>query len=110
VLAGGKILSLFEPHTQIIARHKVGKPVGFGRKVWLEEVEGGIVKICKKLLLQHCREACQAKLLVHSLSKNAAVSPPVPARAPNDIPKLVPRLTNAVVFQSQKSMADTSVC
>jgi IS5 family transposase len=43
VPAGDKILSLFEPHTQIIVRHKAGKPVEFGRKVWLEEVEGGIV-------------------------------------------------------------------
>lgn len=38
-----KVLSLFEPHTQVIVRHKVGKPVEFGRKIWLEEVEGGIV-------------------------------------------------------------------
>ena len=37
-----KILSLFEPHTQIIVRHKAGKPVEFGRKVWLEEVEGDL--------------------------------------------------------------------
>src|SRR4051812_37130954 len=39
VPAGDKILSRFEPHTQIIVRHKAGKPVEFGRKVWLEEVE-----------------------------------------------------------------------
>jgi IS5 family transposase len=43
VPAKEKILSLFEPHTQVIVRHKVGKPVEFGRKLWLEEVEGGIV-------------------------------------------------------------------
>jgi len=43
VPAGDKIVSLFEPHTQIIVRHKAGQPVEFGRKVWLEEVEGGIV-------------------------------------------------------------------
>jgi IS5 family transposase len=43
VPAGEKIVSLFEPHTQIIVRHKAGKPVEFGRKLWLEEVEGGIV-------------------------------------------------------------------
>jgi hypothetical protein len=43
VPAGDKILSLFEPHTQIIVRHKADRPVEFGRKVWLEEVEGGIV-------------------------------------------------------------------
>ena len=43
VPASEKILSLYEPHSQIIVRHKAGKPVEFGRKLWLEEVEGGIV-------------------------------------------------------------------
>src|ERR671932_539452 len=43
VPAGEKIVSLFEPHTRIIVRHKAGKPVEFGRKLWLEEVDGGIV-------------------------------------------------------------------
>jgi transposase, IS5 family len=38
-----KLLSLFEPHTQVIVRHKAGKAVEFGRKVLLDEVEGGIV-------------------------------------------------------------------
>src|SRR5512135_2209825 len=38
-----KVLSLFEPHTQIIPRFKAGKPVEFGRKLRLDEVEGGIV-------------------------------------------------------------------
>jgi IS5 family transposase len=43
VPAHEKIVSLFEPHTQIIVRHKHGKEVEFGRKLWLEEVEGGII-------------------------------------------------------------------
>jgi IS5 family transposase len=43
VPAGEKVLSLFEPHTQIIPRFKAGKPVEFGRKIRLDEVEGGIV-------------------------------------------------------------------
>jgi len=38
-----KVVSLFEPHTQIIRRHKSGKPTEFGRKVLLDEVEGGII-------------------------------------------------------------------
>jgi IS5 family transposase len=38
-----KILSLFEEHTQIISRHKAGEPREFGRKVLLDEVDGGIV-------------------------------------------------------------------
>lgn len=43
VPAKEKLVSLFEPHTQIIQRHKPGKPVEFGRKLWLDEVDGGIV-------------------------------------------------------------------
>jgi IS5 family transposase len=43
VPAGEKLLSVFEPHTQVIQRHKPGKPVEFGRKVWLAEVEGGLI-------------------------------------------------------------------
>jgi IS5 family transposase len=43
VPADEKLLSLFEPQTQIIRRHKAGKPTEFGRKLWLGEVEGGII-------------------------------------------------------------------
>jgi IS5 family transposase len=43
VPAAEKILSLFEEHTQIITRRKIGKPREFGRKILLDEVEGGIV-------------------------------------------------------------------
>lgn len=43
VPASEKIVSLFEPHAQIIVRNKAGKPVAFGRKLWLAEVEGGII-------------------------------------------------------------------
>lgn len=43
VAASDKVLSLFEPHTRIIPRHKGGAPVEFGRHVELDEVEGGIV-------------------------------------------------------------------
>jgi len=43
VPAKEKVLSLFEPHTQVIQRHKPGKVVEFGRKLWLDEVEGGLV-------------------------------------------------------------------
>ncbi len=43
VPATEKLVSLFEPHTQIIRRGKVDKPTEFGRKVWLDEVDGGIV-------------------------------------------------------------------
>jgi transposase, IS5 family len=43
VPAQDKLVSLFEPHTQIIVRRKTGRAVEFGRKVWLEEVEGGLI-------------------------------------------------------------------
>lgn len=43
VPAQDKLVSLFEPHTDIIRRQKLRKPTEFGHKVWLDEVEGGIV-------------------------------------------------------------------
>jgi IS5 family transposase len=43
VPAGEKLLSLFEPHTQVVPRFKAGKAVEFGRKLRLDEVEGGII-------------------------------------------------------------------
>ncbi len=38
-----KIVSLFEEHTDIIRRGKEAHPVEYGHKVWLNEVEGGLV-------------------------------------------------------------------
>jgi len=43
VPSGEKVLSLFEPHTQVIPRFKAGKSVEFGRKIRLDEVEGGLI-------------------------------------------------------------------
>jgi IS5 family transposase len=43
VPAQEKLLSLFEPHTRVLRRHKTGTPVEFGRQVVLDEVDGGIV-------------------------------------------------------------------
>lgn len=43
VSATEKLVSLFEPHTRIIPRHKGGAAVEFGRLVVIDEVEGGIV-------------------------------------------------------------------
>jgi transposase, IS5 family len=43
VASADKVLSLFEPHTRTIPRHKGGAEVEFGRHVILDEVEGGIV-------------------------------------------------------------------
>jgi IS5 family transposase len=43
VPASEKLASIFEPHTAIIRKGKLGKPTEFGRVVWLDEVEGGII-------------------------------------------------------------------
>lgn len=43
VPAKEKLLSLFEPHTQLHVRQKPGKTVEFGRKLLLDETEGGII-------------------------------------------------------------------
>jgi len=43
VPAQEKVVSIFEPHTDIICRGKANRPVEFGHKLWLDEVEGGIV-------------------------------------------------------------------
>ena len=38
-----KIVSIFEAHTDIIRRNKAHKPTEYGHKVWLDEVDGGLV-------------------------------------------------------------------
>ena len=43
VPAQAKLVSIFEPHTDIIVRGKENHPVEYGHKIWLNEVEGGIV-------------------------------------------------------------------
>jgi IS5 family transposase len=53
-----KVLSLFEPHTRAIPRHKGGALVEFGRQVILDEVEGGIVT--RYEILEHPHEHGQA--------------------------------------------------
>lgn len=43
VPASEKIFSIFEPHTDMIKRGKVNKPVEFGHKVFLAESEQGLI-------------------------------------------------------------------
>jgi len=43
VAAREKVVSLFEPHTAIICKGKLRKPTEFGRAIWLDEVDGGII-------------------------------------------------------------------
>jgi len=58
VASADKVLSLFEPHTRAIPRHKGGAQVEFGRQVMLDEVEGGIVT--RFQILEHPDEHGQA--------------------------------------------------
>ena len=58
VASDQKVLSLFEPHTRAIPRHKGGALVEFGRQVMLDEVEGGIVT--RYQILEHPNEHGQA--------------------------------------------------
>jgi IS5 family transposase len=58
VASDQKVLSLFEPHTRAIPRHKGGVLVEFGRQVALDEVEGGIVT--RYEILAHPNEHGQA--------------------------------------------------
>lgn len=41
--ASEKLVSIFEAHADIIKRNKANKPVEYGHKVWLDEVEGGLI-------------------------------------------------------------------
>jgi transposase, IS5 family len=43
VPAQAKLVSLFEPQTRILRRHKTGTPVEFGRQLVLDAVDGGII-------------------------------------------------------------------
>jgi transposase, IS5 family len=43
VPASDKLVSLFEPHTAIIRKGKAHLPAEFGRKILLDEVDGGLV-------------------------------------------------------------------
>jgi IS5 family transposase len=43
VPASEKLVSIFEPHTDIIRRGKLNKETEFGHKLWIGEVEGGFI-------------------------------------------------------------------
>lgn len=74
VASANKVLSLFEPHTRVIPRHKGGALVEFGRHVILDEVEGGIVT--RYEILEHPEEHGQA---IDAVAHHRAVF----ARPPN---------------------------
>ena len=68
VAASDKVLSLYEPHTRAIPRHKGGALVEFGRQVVFDEVEGGI--ITRYEILEHPNEHGQAP---HAVSHHRRV-------------------------------------
>ena len=43
VPASEKIVSILKAHTDIIRRNKAHKPTEYGHKIWLDEVDGGLV-------------------------------------------------------------------
>jgi len=65
----GKVLSLFEPHTQALRKGKAHKPTEFGRLVRVDEVENGIVS-CYEVLEGNAADtkAWGAALRHHQLS------------------------------------------
>jgi IS5 family transposase len=65
VPAPEKLVSLFEPHTRIIPRHKGGRAVEFGRLVVFDEVEGGIVTRFEVLADKTAEQGQLAPALAH---------------------------------------------
>ena len=49
VPATEKLVSIFEPRTAIIRRGKAGRETEYGHKVWLDEVDGGLVSAYRVL-------------------------------------------------------------
>jgi IS5 family transposase len=67
VPAAEKLVSLFEPHTRIIPRHKGGATVEFGRLVVCDEVEGGIVTRFEVLADKTAEQGQLVPALTHHL-------------------------------------------
>jgi IS5 family transposase len=65
VPAGEKVVSLFEPHTRIIPRHKGGAAVEFGRLVAFDEVEGGLITRYAVLADKRAEQGQLAPALAH---------------------------------------------
>jgi len=75
VPASEKLVSIFEPHTAIIRKGKLGKPTEFGRVVSLDEVEGGIISRYV-VLAGNPDDATQLKPSLESISDGSAVRRP----------------------------------
>jgi hypothetical protein len=109
VPAVDKLVSLFEPHTAVIRRGKVPLEAEFGRKLLLDEVDGGLVARSVLLdgnppdaphlphsLAHHLarRPTCR-RLTVASTRAPTSVAPPEPACAASRCPNRVARAPGA---------------
>jgi transposase, IS5 family len=65
----GKLLSLFEPSTEVIRKGKAGKPNEFGKMVKLQEAENQIVTDYEV----YARRPCDSDLLVAAIEKHQAL-------------------------------------
>jgi IS5 family transposase len=75
----GKIVSIFEPHAQIIRRGKLRKPTEFGALVKVQEAEGGIVTDIGVVTSSH-----DSQLLVPSVKRHIALFLRPPGLAATD--------------------------
>jgi IS5 family transposase len=75
----GKIVSVFEPHVQILRRGKPHKPTEFGTLVKVQEIEGGIVSD-----IDVVPEKADAPLLVPSIERHLSTFGHAPDTAATD--------------------------
>jgi IS5 family transposase len=75
VPASSKLVSLFEPHTAIVRRGKAHVPAEFGRKIVLDEVDGGLVT----RYVVHVGNPPEAPELAHSLAHHQSSFARAPA-------------------------------
>jgi IS5 family transposase len=76
----GKVLSLFEPHTEVIRKGKAHKPNEFGRLVRIDEVENGIVSGYQVL----CGNAADTTAWMPALKQHQARFARAPTMATGD--------------------------
>lgn len=88
----GKLLSLFEPSTEVIRKGKAGKPNEFGKLVKLQEAEQQIIIHYEVYDRGPATPSCSCRRLTHTrrcLDTCRASSPPTPrsTRAPMKTPR-----------------------
>jgi hypothetical protein len=71
----GKIVSLFEPHTEVIRKGKASKPTEFGKMVKIQEAEAQIVTNYK--VLQRAAQRLRPAATGHRRPQKVAASQPL---------------------------------